>query len=83
MASLSEADLICAEVLVAKGRSVRGVVRELGVDESTLRYRLKRRAEGVVDGRSKQPEACEPFAAVIDDWTCRQPWGVQCRSTCR
>mgnify|MGYP001442256296 FL=1 len=77
MASLSEADLVCAEVLVGKGRSVRGVARELGVDESTLRYRLKRRALGAVDGRSRQAEACEPFAPVIEEWIARQPWNVE------
>ena len=44
MARLSERELVCAEVLVDKGRSVRSVAKELGVDESTLRYRLKRRA---------------------------------------
>lgn len=77
MASLSEADLVCAEVLVGKGRSVRGVARELGVDESTLRYRLKRRALGAVDGRSKQPEACEPYSDVIEAWIARQPWNVE------
>lgn len=77
MASLSEANLICAEVLVGKGRSVRMVAQELGVDESTLRYRLKRRSEGAVDGRSKQAEACEPYAGVIDDWISRQPWGEE------
>jgi transposase len=77
MASLLEADLICAVVLVGKGRSVRGVARELGVDESTLRYRLKRRFEGAVDGRSKQVEACEPYWAVIEAWICRQPWNEE------
>lgn len=60
MAKLSERELVCAEVLVDKGRSVRSVAKELGVDESTLRYRLRRRAEGAVDGRARQAEACAP-----------------------
>lgn len=74
MAKLSMRELVCAEVLVGKGRSVRSVARELGVDESTLRYRLQRRAEGVVDGRTQQAEACDPFAGVIEAWISRQNW---------
>jgi transposase-like protein len=43
VATLSERELVCAEVLVTEaGRSVRAVASDLGVDESTLRYRLKR-----------------------------------------
>lgn len=59
---------------MGKGRSVRSVARELGVDESTLRYRLQRRAAEVVDGRSLQPAACGPFAGVIEAWIARQDW---------
>ena len=59
MTKLREADLVCAQVLTAEcGRSVRSTAQELGVAESTLRYRLKRRAEGAVDGRRHKPEAC-------------------------
>ena len=74
MANLSERDLVCAEVLVGKGRSVRSIAKELGVDESTLRYRLDRRRQGAVDGRSLQEEACSPFADVIQAWIAEQPW---------
>lgn len=74
MAKLSERDLVCAEVLVGKGKSVRGVANDLGVDESTLRYRLDRRRQGAVDGRSLQTEACSAFEDVINAWIARQPW---------
>lgn len=74
MAKLSARDLVCAEVLVGRGRSVRGVAKELGVDESTLRYRLQRRAEGASDGRAQQAEACAPFEGVIEAWIARQDW---------
>lgn len=75
MARLSERELVCAEVLVSdKGRSVRSVATELGVDESTLRYRLQRRAAGAVDGRSQQAEACEALADVIEAWIAAQDW---------
>ncbi len=44
MAKLSERELVCAEVLVAKGmKSIREIAGDFGVDESTLRYRLKKR----------------------------------------
>ncbi len=74
MAKLSVRDLVCAEVLVGKGRSVRSVAKEFGVDESTLRYRLERRVDGAVDGRAQQTEACAPFEGVIRGWIERQDW---------
>ena len=58
MTKLREKDLVCAQVLTAEcGRSVRSAAQELGVAESTLRYRLKRRAEGwrTVAGASRRP----------------------------
>lgn len=74
MARLAERDLVCAEVLVGKGRSVRSVAAELGVDESTLRYRLARHREHAVDGRKHQPEACDSVADVIEAWIADQDW---------
>ena len=75
MAKLGLRELVCAEVLVLeKGKSVRSVARDLGVDESTLRYRLQRRAEGAVDGRKGKREACDGVAGVIEAWIERQPW---------
>lgn len=77
MAKLSERDLVCAEVLVGKGRSLRQVAKDLGVDESTLRYRLGRRRAGAVDGRTKQSEACAPFEDAIATWIEAQDWTGQ------
>ena len=66
MTKLREADLVCAQILTAQcGRSVRSAAQELGVSESTLRYRLQRRAEGAVDGRRCKPEACAAHDRVI------------------
>ena len=80
MARLSERDLVCAEVLVGdKGRSVRSVAAELGVDESTLRYRLARRRDNAVDGRKLQPEACGELADVIVAWIADQDWDGESR----
>jgi transposase len=74
VAKLSERELVCAEVLVGKGRSLRQVARDVGVDESTLRYRLRRRRAGAVDGRTKQSEACAPFEDAINAWIEDQDW---------
>ena len=75
MAKLGERELVCAEVLVLeKGKSVRSVARDLGVDESTLRYRLHRRSTGATDGRKGKAEACDEVAEVIEAWIERQPW---------
>ena len=69
MTKLREEDLVCAQVLTAEGgRSVRSTAQELGVAESTLRYRLKRRAEGAADGRRHKPEACAAHDGVIQAW---------------
>ena len=69
MTKLREKDLVCAQVLTAEcGRSVRSAAQELEVAESTLRYRLKRRAEGAEDGRRRQPEACAAHDGVILAW---------------
>lgn len=68
MAKLSAEDVMAAKVLVDRGRSIRSMARELGVDESTLRYRLKRVREGAEDGRRHQPEACAPWAERIAEW---------------
>lgn len=72
MTKLRERELVCAEVLRENGESMRGVARQLGVDESTIRYRLRRRGEGEEDGRCRQPSLCDPYGAVIAAWIERQ-----------
>lgn len=79
MAKLAERELVCAEVLVGKGRSVRSIAADLGVDESTLRYRLKRRRDGAKDGRAQQPEAAAIVADVIEAWIANQDWSAEGR----
>lgn len=60
------------DVLLEKGWSRRAVARELGVDESTVRYRLSRRVVGEVDGRSSQGERCVPWGGIIERWIAEQ-----------
>jgi transposase len=68
MAKLRERDLVVMDVLREKGWSQRAVARELGVDESTVRYRLRRQASAVPDGRADQTERCAPWEGVIERW---------------
>jgi transposase len=72
MAKLRERELVVMDVLREKGWSTRAMARELGVDESTLRYRIGRRQAGAEDGRSRQAEGCAPWDAVIGPWIAEQ-----------
>lgn len=68
MAKLKESDIVCADVLHQRGESVRAIARKLSVDESTLRYRLRRHRSAAQDGRADKPESCDPHEAVITAW---------------
>ena len=75
MAKLQERDLVVMDVLRDRGWSTRATARELGVDESTLRYRIRRREEKAEDGRRQQPEACTRWGGVIEPWLALQQDG--------
>lgn len=79
MAKLRERDLVVMDVLREKGWSTRATARELGVDESTVRYRIRRREANAQDGRSRQPETCVPWEGVIGPWLMAQQGGDQAR----
>ncbi len=68
MAKLDQDEVKCAMLLQAKGQKVRTIARQLDVAESTLRCRLKRVRSETLDGRSRQPSVCDPFAAPIRQW---------------
>ena len=55
MAKLSREDVVTLETLAGRGFAMREIARKLGVSEGAVRYQLRRRAEGAVDGRSRQP----------------------------
>lgn len=54
-----------ADGMIERGVSIRQMARQLGVRESALRYRLRRRREEAVDGRSHKPTALDPFETVV------------------
>ena len=56
-------------VLADRGQSARSIARQLGVDESTVRYRLKRRSQGAQDGRrGRQVHRAAVHAQLIARW---------------
>ena len=72
MAKLREKDVMAAQTMKEHGQSVRSLARLMRVDESSLRYRLRRRREGTEDGRRRQAEACGAHAALVDAWMASQ-----------
>jgi transposase len=54
--------------LNGKGHSKSAIARLLGVTEGSIRYHLKRQAEGAVDGRSHQPFLADEHAERIAHW---------------
>jgi len=65
---LSEEEVVTIRVLAAKGQNHCQIARTVGVTEGTVRYHLRRAAEGAEDGRSERPFEAESMAAVIAVW---------------
>ena len=55
MTKLREKEIMCAKVLTEAGQSVRHTAQQLGIAESTLRYRLQRHRQGALDNRKAVP----------------------------
>jgi len=74
MPRLRREERVTIEVLAEKGQSNRVIARTLGVDESTVRYHLRRKESGATDGRGgAQERKADPFAGVIAAW-----WEAKC-----
>src|ERR1700738_3314823 len=65
MAKLGRAHVMIAQAMVDRAVSVRQVATQLGVDESTLRYRLGRPVDAP-DGRTARPTALAGWDERID-----------------
>lgn len=65
MARLRKDELMVAQQMVERQVPVRQVARQLGVDESSLRYRLRRPAEAP-DGRQERPSVLDGWDARVD-----------------
>ena len=60
--------IVTIKVLAERGQNHCQIARQLGVSESTVRYHLRRAAEGAEDGRSEKAFKAEAFREVIDSW---------------
>jgi len=65
MARLRKDELMVAQQMIERQVPVRQVARQLGVDESSLRYRLRRPAEAP-DGRQERPSVLDGWDARVD-----------------
>lgn len=65
MARLRRDALMVAQQMIARQVPVRQVARQLGVDESSLRYRLRRPVEAP-DGRQERPSVLDGWDARVD-----------------
>lgn len=65
MAKLGRTHVMIAQEMIERGTSVRQVAYQLGVDESTLRYRLGRPLDAV-DGRQQRQTALHAWEARVD-----------------
>ncbi|MFQ5691280.1 MAG: IS21 family transposase [Gemmatimonadota bacterium] len=68
MGRLRREEIVTIGVLAKKGQNHCEIARTLGVTEGTVRYHLKRAAEGVRDGRKDRPYKAETVAPVIEHW---------------
>ena len=61
-------EVVTIDVLHRKGVSNGDIGRTLGITESTVRYHLRRKAAGAVDGRRGKAFRAGPFSRAIDEW---------------
>jgi transposase len=65
---LSQEEVVTIGVLTAKGKNHCEIARTLGVSEGTVRYHLRRQAEGARDGRADKRFKAEVLAGLIEAW---------------
>lgn len=65
---LRQEEIVTIRVLADRNESQSGIARILGVTEGTVRYHLRRAAEGAVDGRKNKPRLASSVAEVIEQW---------------
>ena len=59
MAKLAGEDVVTLETLAARGVPNREIARLLKVSEGSVRYHLRRKAQGASDGRASQARRAE------------------------
>lgn len=65
---LGPEEIVTIAVLKEKGAPKRAIARTLGVTEGAVRYHLRRRAEGAVDGRREKVFKATTVGGLIERW---------------
>ena len=65
---LKREEVMTIQVLHERGLSNRAIVRQLGIHENAVRYRLQREAAGRRDGRRDKPFRAGALGGVIEQW---------------
>jgi transposase len=65
---LRREEVVAIGVMADTGEAKTRIARRLGVTEGTVRYHLRRRAEGTEDGRRDKPFRAASQAEVIEAW---------------
>lgn len=65
---LRKEEIVTIRVLAERGQNHCEIARTVGVTESTVRYHLRRGAEGAEDGRRDKPQRAATLAEVIVAW---------------
>lgn len=68
MAKLDREDVVTLENLAERGVPNREIARLLRISEGNVRYHLRRKATGALDGRSNQQRTAAAFRGAIDEY---------------
>jgi transposase len=61
-------EIVTIQVLAQQGMAKRAIARQLGLDESSVRYQLERVAKSRSDGRKAKGRKADPYEAWILHW---------------
>ena len=66
--SLTREEVMAIHALSDHKVPKRQIAKQMGIDESTVRYHLQRRDQEATDGRKGKPMKADQLEQVIDDW---------------
>ena len=65
---LNKEEVVILQVLAEKGKKKTEIAEILGITEGSVRYHLKRDAEGAVDARKNKTKKAQSVSDVIETW---------------
>lgn len=65
---LTREEIVSIQVLRKKGVPFRGIAKQFGVAESTVRYHVARGESGAADGRAGKARRADAFQGAITEW---------------